>query len=85
MVERLKADNLQEVVSAEAMREDLERQKIEQITREGELADEISKQNEMGFFGELAEGRAFLVKHGIDPNDSEAVRRWNARFGETVM
>ena len=85
LIERVQAESLQEIVSAEAMRGDLEKQKIEEITRQSELAEEITHQNEMGFFGELAEGRAFLVKHGIDPNDAEAVRRWNARFGETVM
>ena len=82
---RLQANSATEAIEAEMLVEELERQKVEEQVRETEYAEEISKQNNLGFYGDIALGRAVMLKRGYDPDNSDQVERWNGRHGGGVL
>jgi len=79
-----KATTASEAVVAEAQREDfaLEREAIRQQTNPDANApgftEHIRKQNGLGYFGDVADGRAAMVLAGWDPDDAEQSTNWNA-------
>ena len=82
VLERMKATSVAEVVEADIVRESAKASLDQRAVNDSALASAISEQGEVGWYGEVAEGRAAMSQAGLDPDDPDAVLAWNARFGE---